>query len=404
MVQRRVEPTGQLDHRAGALDIGGALVGLGGGDVVDRGAVHDVIDGAQLGDDLVGEPEVGRGEVADQRFRPRRPMSPGQALEPRQRLAADQDPHLGVVVAGQNLRHDTAADKPGTAGNDIAHASHGDPLSDKGQPRCDDAIVRSTATIWEPTNADRPERRRREDRTQRCSNGPTATPCSTRSASAPALDDLAFTTENSHDIAAAGAADLRRHRLPRRSPRPPRSAPSTSRMLLHGSQGIRLFTAAAAGGQAAASSPRSPTSRTRVRARTRSSCSRRTGTDPDTGEVVAETFTTAVIRGEGGFGGQPGQRPVGAGDPRPRTRRDGRAAHPRGPGADLPAVRRPQPAAQRSVVRTRDWPASRSRSCTGCAPTASRAVRWSPNSAAATRRRSAPSAPGSPRRCSRARR
>ena len=35
-----------------------------------------------------------------------------------------------------------------------------------------------------------------------------------------------------------------------------------------------------------------------------------TGTDPDTGEVVAESVSTAVIRGEGGFGGQPGERPV----------------------------------------------------------------------------------------------
>ena len=35
-----------------------------------------------------------------------------------------------------------------------------------------------------------------------------------------------------------------------------------------------------------------------------------TGTDPDTSDVIAETLTTAVIRGEGGFGGQPGQRPV----------------------------------------------------------------------------------------------
>jgi acyl dehydratase len=35
-----------------------------------------------------------------------------------------------------------------------------------------------------------------------------------------------------------------------------------------------------------------------------------TGTDPETGEVVAESVSTAVIRGEGGFGGQPGERPV----------------------------------------------------------------------------------------------
>ena len=34
-----------------------------------------------------------------------------------------------------------------------------------------------------------------------------------------------------------------------------------------------------------------------------------TGTDPKTGDVIAETLTTAVIRGAGGFGGQPGQRP-----------------------------------------------------------------------------------------------
>ena len=36
------------------------------------------------------------------------------------------------------------------------------------------------------------------------------------------------------------------------------------------------------------------------------------GTDPATGELVAETLATAVIRGEGGFGGQPGQRLRGA--------------------------------------------------------------------------------------------
>ena len=37
-----------------------------------------------------------------------------------------------------------------------------------------------------------------------------------------------------------------------------------------------------------------------------------TGTDPETGKVVAETMSTAVIRGGGGFGGQPGRRPVAA--------------------------------------------------------------------------------------------
>jgi acyl dehydratase len=32
------------------------------------------------------------------------------------------------------------------------------------------------------------------------------------------------------------------------------------------------------------------------------------GSDPDTGELVAETFTTLVFRGHGGFGGDPGTR------------------------------------------------------------------------------------------------
>ena len=34
------------------------------------------------------------------------------------------------------------------------------------------------------------------------------------------------------------------------------------------------------------------------------------GTDPKSGELVAETLSTAVIRQAGGFGGVPGQRPV----------------------------------------------------------------------------------------------
>ncbi|WP_019729645.1 MaoC family dehydratase, partial [Mycobacterium avium] len=34
------------------------------------------------------------------------------------------------------------------------------------------------------------------------------------------------------------------------------------------------------------------------------------GTEPDSGQLIAETLTTLVIRGEGGFGGMPGQRPI----------------------------------------------------------------------------------------------
>ena len=63
--------------------------------------MHDVLDGAQLGDGLVGEAEVRRGEVADQRFRPHSPglvTLGGEPLEPGQRLPSHQHPHLGVIV------------------------------------------------------------------------------------------------------------------------------------------------------------------------------------------------------------------------------------------------------------------------------------------------------------------
>ena len=66
-MQRRVEPARQFDHGAGAFDVGGPLIGLAGGDVVDRRAVHDMVDVAQLGDGLVGT-EIRLGQVADQRF------------------------------------------------------------------------------------------------------------------------------------------------------------------------------------------------------------------------------------------------------------------------------------------------------------------------------------------------
>ena len=107
---------------------------------------------------------------------------------------------------------------------------------------------------------------------------------------------------------AAGAAHLRRHRLPAVA-----AAAKVGNfnwaMLLHGSQGIRLFK------------PLPPSGKLNVVAEVADIQDKgegknaivmlkATGTDPETGEVVAETFTTAVIRGEGGFGGQPGQRPV----------------------------------------------------------------------------------------------
>ncbi len=122
------------------------------------------------------------------------------------------------------------------------------------------------------------------------------------------VDDLAFTTENSHDIeqqvlptfaiiaCSPFAAALK-------------IGSFNFGMLLHGSQEIRLHK------------PLPPVGRLRVHSEVADIQDKGEGknavvmlkgygADPETGEVVVETLTTVVIRGEGGFGGQPGQRPV----------------------------------------------------------------------------------------------
>src|ERR1700750_1527638 len=130
------------------------------------------------------------------------------------------------------------------------------------------------------------------------------------------LDDLKFTTENSHDIdqqvlptyaviccPAFGAAA--------------KVGSFNWAMLLHGSQGIRLHAPLPPAGKLSV-----VTEVTDIQDKGEGKNAiimlRATGTDPDTGEKIAETFTTAVIRGEGGFGGGPGQRPVDPGIPQPR--------------------------------------------------------------------------------------
>lgn len=119
--------------------------------------------------------------------------------------------------------------------------------------------------------------------------------------------DLAFTTENSHGIdqqvlptyaviacspfaaaAKIGSFDFSR--------------------LLHGSQAIRLFAPLQPAGKLSVVSEvadiqdKGPGKNAVVMVKA-------TGSDPDTGQPVAESLMTLVIRGEGGFGGQPGQRP-----------------------------------------------------------------------------------------------
>jgi len=78
-------------------------------------------------------------------------------------------------------------------------------------------------------------------------------------------------------------------------------------MLLHGSQEIRLSAPLPAAGslsvvaEIADIQDKGPGKNAILILRAR-------GTDPSTGAQVAETLTTLVIRGDGGFGGQPGQR------------------------------------------------------------------------------------------------
>jgi acyl dehydratase len=121
------------------------------------------------------------------------------------------------------------------------------------------------------------------------------------------VDDLAFTTENSHDFPQQvlptfaviccmgfGAAGL--------------VGSFNWGKLLHGSQEIRLFAPLPPAGalsvvaEVADIQDKGEGKNAIIMLRAR-------GTDPVSGTPIAETLTTLVIRGDGGFGGQPGQRP-----------------------------------------------------------------------------------------------
>ena len=133
VVQRRVQAPGQSDHRPGALDVGDSLAVLGGGDVVDRGAVDHVVDRTESLDNGVAQAEVRCREVADQRLHPLVGPADGQAVEAAERLGAHQHVHGCGARQRQDFGDQSATDEPGTAGNDIAHASHRHGSPDKGQ-------------------------------------------------------------------------------------------------------------------------------------------------------------------------------------------------------------------------------------------------------------------------------
>ena len=122
------------------------------------------------------------------------------------------------------------------------------------------------------------------------------------------IDDLSFTTENSHDTPqqvlptyaviccpAFGAAG--------------KIGKFNWAMLLHGSQGIRLHAPLPAAGKLSVVSEVTDI-QDKGEGKNAVVMLRSRGTDPDSGTLIAEASTTFVIRGAGGFGGQPGQRPV----------------------------------------------------------------------------------------------
>ncbi|AFM15938.1 acyl dehydratase [Mycolicibacterium chubuense NBB4] len=122
------------------------------------------------------------------------------------------------------------------------------------------------------------------------------------------VDDLAFTTENSHDIEQqvlptfaiiacspfAASAKIGSFNFSR---------------LLHGSQSVRVFEPLPPAGTLSVVSEVADI-QDKGEGKNAIVMLKATGSDPDTGRPIAETFTTLVIRGEGGFGGQPGQRPT----------------------------------------------------------------------------------------------
>jgi acyl dehydratase len=122
------------------------------------------------------------------------------------------------------------------------------------------------------------------------------------------LDDLSFTTENSHDIDqqvlptyaviccsafAAGA----------------KVGTFSWAMLLHGSQSVRLHAPLPSAGKLSVVSEVADI-QDKGEGKNAILMLRGRGTDPDSGTLIAETLTTLVIRQAGGFGGVPGERPA----------------------------------------------------------------------------------------------
>lgn len=119
--------------------------------------------------------------------------------------------------------------------------------------------------------------------------------------------ELAFTTENSHGIE---QQVLPTYAVIACSPYAVvgKIGSFNFSRLLHGSQAVRLFAPMPAAGRLSVVCEVADI-QDKGEGKNAVVMLKATGSDPDSGAAVAETLTTLVIRGEGGFGGQPGQRP-----------------------------------------------------------------------------------------------
>lgn len=126
-------------------------------------------------------------------------------------------------------------------------------------------------------------------------------------------EDLAFTTENSHGIEQQVLPTYAVIACPPWGASALVGSFNFSR-LLHGSQQIRLHAPLPPAGKLSVVSEVADI-QDKGEGKNAIVVLKGTGTDPQTGQVVAESVSTAVIRGEGGFGGQPGKRPPAPGIP-----------------------------------------------------------------------------------------
>lgn len=120
--------------------------------------------------------------------------------------------------------------------------------------------------------------------------------------------DLAFTTENSHDV---DQQVLPTYAVIACSPFAAATKIGSFNFsrLLHGSQSIRVFAPLPPAGKLSVVCEVADI-QDKGEGKNAVVMLKGIGSDPETGEAVAETLTTLVIRGEGGFGGRPGQRPA----------------------------------------------------------------------------------------------